>query len=224
MQIAGVELTRKRIVWLVGLALACAAFGLASHYIDVAALHKRAEQLNGPTVFFFLVVLPLFGFPATVLHVIVGARFGPVLGAGLVAIAILLQLLISYALVKAVPHFFRDRLEPLRKQLPTRAAHRSVTLFAVLLPGVPYFMVNYVLPLIGVPLGTYILYSLPIHVARSLIAIMLGDASEHMTPTRIAIIVVYWIVIMGACWLSWRNLKKQLGDQPKGAGGRKRRG
>ncbi|WP_218280096.1 hypothetical protein [Verrucomicrobium spinosum] len=44
--------------------------------IDVAGLHDRAAHISGPVVFILMTVLPLLGFPVSVLHAVAGLRFG----------------------------------------------------------------------------------------------------------------------------------------------------
>jgi uncharacterized membrane protein YdjX (TVP38/TMEM64 family) len=98
-----------------------------------------------------------------------------------------------------------------------------VTQFTMLLPGVPYFAQNYVLPVIGVPLGTYMLWSVPIHIVRSIVGIAFGDMSDDLSPLHIAGFVAYFVVITVACTWAFRRLQARMkGPQPK-AGGRKRR-
>jgi uncharacterized membrane protein YdjX (TVP38/TMEM64 family) len=198
--------------------------GLAvlSHWIDVKAVHAQAERLNGPLAFVLLTLLPLVGFPVSVLHVTAGIRFGAPLGLALVAASILLQLLASYGLVHWRRKYFERKFKDLRDEIPP-GAHGPVTLFTLLLPGVPYFAKNYVLPLAGVPLRTYLLWCLPIHIARSAIAVILGDESDHLTPARIAAMVCYFLVVLGASWWAYRRLKEKIADRPGAAGGRKKR-
>src|SRR5947209_6946371 len=61
---------------------------LVFHAIDVDGLHERAAQLNGFAAFALLTLLPLVGFPASLLHVAAGFRFGIPLGLALVAASI----------------------------------------------------------------------------------------------------------------------------------------
>src|SRR5256885_8427321 len=89
--------------------------------IDVVGLREMAMRLNGAVVFVLITILPLFGFPVSVLHVIAVVRFGVKWGMVLVASSILLQLLASYAIV----HFWRDalvrRMESVRRKIPPGA-------------------------------------------------------------------------------------------------------
>lgn len=200
--------------------IAAVIFALLHRELDIKALHAYADRLNGGAAFALLVVLPLIGFPASVLHVAAGIRFGVPLGLPLVALSILLQLLASYALA----HLFRDRfarrLEPLRKRIP-HGAHASICVLTVLLPGAPYAAINYVLPTLGVPLRTYLLCCLPLHTLRSTVTVTLGDQSDRLTAARLAVLAAYALLILGASWWTYRRVKLKLEDQPAAADGRK---
>lgn len=217
-----IKMTVRRIV-MTGAALV-ALVGLVFLYrmIDMPALHQRAEDVNGALVFLLMTVLPLVGFPVSVAHAVAGVRFGFGLGLALVAASIVLQLLASYGLVKAMPQLFARRLKPLQERLP-KGAHAPVTQFTMLLPGVPYFAQNYVLPLVGVPLGIYLRWSIPIHVAKSAIGVVFGDMSDDLTPLRIAGFTVYAIAITLTCTWAFRRLQKRMRVAPPRAHGRERR-
>lgn len=205
--------TRKQIVMAVIVVLAFTALALLYRQVDVAALHRKAQELNGPSVFAAITLLPLAGFPVSVLHAIAGVRFGLGLGMPLVALSILLQLLLSYLLVKLMPGFFQRRFARFRERLP-KAAHGPLTLFTMLIPGVPYFAQIYVLPLVGVPLRIFLLYSLPINIARSLIGVSFGEMSDDLTPLKLAGFAAYAIGITVLCAWSFRRLQLKLKDPP----------
>jgi uncharacterized membrane protein YdjX (TVP38/TMEM64 family) len=187
--------------------------------IDPAAIHAYAQRLNGPAVFALLVVLPLVGFPASVLHVAAGVRFGAGLGLALVCASIGLQLLASYGLVYLYRDRFARRFAALRRRIPP-GAHASLCVFAVLLPGAPFAAVNYVLPLAGVRLRTYLLCCWPLHTLRSTVTVLLGDQSEHFTPARLAVLGGYALVLAAGSWWLYRRLRRQLADPPPGEDGR----
>lgn len=220
--IAGYAIDRRKIITFIAIVLACVALALVYRQIDVQALHTRAQEINGFLVFVLITVLPLFGFPVSVCHAVAGVRFGLGLGLALVAASIVLQLLASYALVKMAPSFFARHMERWRKKLP-KAAHVPLTQFTMLLPAVPYFAQNYVLPLVGVPLGTYLLWGSLIHIVKSIIGVLFGEMSDDLTPARIAIFVAYAIAITITTAWAFRRLQARIKDQRPAAGGRKRR-
>ncbi len=197
------------------IALVVTLFGYRQ--IDVAAVHHKAEGVNGFAVFAAMVVLPLLAFPITVVHAVAGLRFGIGLGCALVALATLLQLLAAYGLVKRAPGFFARRLEPLRRRLPA-TTHTSLTLFTMLLPGVPYFAQIYVLPLAGVPLRIFVAWSFPINVARSVVGVTFGGVFGDLTPSRLVGFGVYFVVILLACSWAFRRLRRKMREQESAFG------
>jgi len=215
------KILRSWRTWLI-LLPAVIGFFCLSRTIDLAAIHAQAERLNTTMAFSLLTILPLFGFPVSVLHVTAGIRFGVAWGLPLVALSILLQLLASYGLVHWQKEFFARKLKNLRNKIPP-GAHSAVTLFTLLLPGVPYFAKNYVLPVAGVPLRTYLLWCFPIHVARAAIAVIFGDQSDHLTPLRLAGLLGYGAAVLAASWWAFRRMKAKVASPPATAGDQKQR-
>lgn len=203
------RLTLKHFVWAaVGIAL---LVGSAWFYrrIDMAALHERAQGMNGFSVVAALTLLPMVGFPVSVLHAIAGVRFGVGWGLVWVGVSVVVQMVLSYYLVHLAPGFFAKKFEPLRKRLPV-AAHRALTLFVLLVPGVPYFAQNYILPLVGVPLGMYLAWGVPIHFLRSVVGVIFGEMSDELTPWRIAGFALYAVSITAVCGWAFRRLQKEM--------------
>ena len=214
-------LDRRTVVTGTVVLLALIALSLFYRQIDLGELHRRAARLNGPVVYALIVLLPLGCFPVSAVHAVAGARFGVALGFPLVASSILLQLLIAYALVHAAPDFFARHLDWIRRRLP-HTTHVPLTQLTMLLPGVPYWAQLYVLPLLGVPLRTYLKWSLPITVTRSIVGILFGDFSGHFTPLRIAGFAVYFVAISAGSWWSLRRLRARIPNPPPAADDRRR--
>jgi uncharacterized membrane protein YdjX (TVP38/TMEM64 family) len=175
-------------------------------------LHERAADFNGVVVVLALFFLPLIGVPVTVMHAMTGAKFGLPVGLTFVAVSIAFQVAASYFIVQAAPGFFKRRFAWLHDRLP-KAAHRSLTLFIMLLPGAPYFAQNYVLAGAGVPFRIYFWYAFPIHVARSLVGVVFGEWSGNLTPGRAAVFALYMIGITLTCGLAFRRLRHQWRSQ-----------
>jgi uncharacterized membrane protein YdjX (TVP38/TMEM64 family) len=193
--------------------------------VDLESVHREAGRFNGAAAFGLLILLPLLGFPASLLHVAAGIRFGAALGLVLVSLSILVQLCASFAATR----IWRQRFERtrwvrrIRERIP-EGAHASVCVFTLLLPGVPYAAVNYVLPIIGVPLRTFLACAWPLHTLRSTITVIFGDQSAQLTAARLAILLAYALTIAGASWWTYRRLQSQFEDQPRAAGDQKQPG
>lgn len=215
-------MTRRQIVIGGAIVVALVAVTLIYRTIDVAALHVRAQSVDGVLVFALVTVLPLIAFPVSVTQAITGVRFGFGLGMALATVSLVLQLLASYALVKAKPKLFARPLKSLVGRLP-KGAHSSVTQFTMLLPGVPYFAQIYVLPLVGVPLGVFLRWSIPIQMAKSAIGVLFGHMSDNLTLLRIAGFATYAIVVTAGCTWAFRRLRKRMETPAVKIDGRKKR-
>jgi uncharacterized membrane protein YdjX (TVP38/TMEM64 family) len=190
--------------------------------VDMEAVHDEAARLPGAIAFLLLVLLPLIGFPASLLHVAAGIRFGGPLGYGLVVASIALQLIASYWIVRVWRKRFEKArwLQRVRERIP-KGAHASVCAFTVLLPGAPYAVINYTLPLLGVPLRTLLLCALPLHALRATITVAFGDQSAHLTGTRLGVLAAYAVLILGASAWVYHRLQSRFAGRPPTAGGRK---
>jgi uncharacterized membrane protein YdjX (TVP38/TMEM64 family) len=192
--------------------------------VEIETIHREAARFNGALAFGLLVLLPLVGFPASLLHVAAGIRFGAPLGLALVSLSILIQLLTSYAVIRIWRHRFeRTRwVARIRERIP-EGAHASVCIFTLLLPGVPYAAINYVLPIVGVPLRIFLACAWPLHTLRSTVTVVFGDQSAHLTAARLAILLAYALMIVGASWWTYRRLQSRFEGPPRVAGDRKQR-
>jgi uncharacterized membrane protein YdjX (TVP38/TMEM64 family) len=199
-----------------GLVVLAAIVALLYGRIHLDAVQEYAGRLNGFAAFGLLLVLPLVGFPASVLHVAAGVRFGVTLGLALVALSIGMQLLASYGLVHLARDTFARRFAAWRRRIPV-GAHASVCVFAVLLPGAPFAAINYALPLVGVRLRTYLACCWPLHVLRSTVTVLLGGEMTRFTPTRLIVLGAYALVLTGASVWTYRRLRRQLGAPPAAA-------
>lgn len=214
-------LTPRRIAALIAVALALVAFIAFRDKLNLADLHAHAHDFNPAAVLLALFFLPLVGFPVSVLHAVTGAKFGLPVGMALVGLSIAFQLFASYGIVRLAPEFFAEKFGWLRKKLPP-AAHRPLTLFTLLLPGAPYFAQNYVLAIVRVPFWLFFRFAFPIAFGRSMIGVIFGEWSGHMTPGRIAFFVIYTATIMLICGLAFRRLRARLQSPPRAGNGRKR--
>lgn len=188
--------------------------------IDLVVLRAKAQHMNGGLAFVLLTLLPLVGFPVSALDVVAGVRFGVHLGVPLVWLSILLQLLLSYGLVHWQRRFFEKRFKSIRDRIPP-GAHVPVTIFIMLIPGAPYFTQLYTPPLLGVPLRVYLAICLPIHAARSIIAVVFGGESHQITLGWVLGMLAYGAVLLTVSWWAYRRVRGALGDQPPVGNGRK---
>lgn len=176
--------------------LLCGAGAFLALAIDLQEARKWIEGVNGIWFFVLLAVLPVLGFPVSVLQILAGVKFGFWAGVSVTAGAMGFNLLGAHWVGSG---FLRERVAGLlsrtRFRLPeVRSNEQSLLGFLVpLLPG-SYALKNYLMVLGGVSLRTLLCVCLPVYAVRSSSGIFLGNISGHLTPWLIALLVVGKVV------------------------------
>lgn len=210
---------KKKLWWLAAAALVVVAVGVwvISHFTDLdldmlyavfEALNTQLSRLDAIALIPLMAILPIFGFPIAVVYLVAGARFGPVMGGVVVAGITAVHLLGSYLIGRS---FLR---KPLQRLLEKRGHHlpqvpadeqAAVCLIAGLIPGLPYFVRNYLIALGGVQLKYIFAVLLPVYVARSYVTILLGDLSSDPSGRGLIILVIVDALKVVICGLViWR--------------------
>ena len=177
--------------------------------LDLEELHARAKALPAAAVIAAISVLPLVGFPVSWLHLIAGVRFDFWGGIAVVAVTSVLHHVLGWALVHVLPKSLLRRLDPWREKL-RGAGHRDATLLCCLLPGMPYTVQLYLLPLIGTPAHLLFGLSSALHTARAVVTILLGDMSDRLTAGRVAALAGYYALLFTVSGFSLRHLRRAL--------------
>lgn len=178
-----------------------------------ADLHRALLGLNVVALLVLLVVLPPFGFSVSVIYLVIGARFGPLLGGAVVTGITAAHLLIQHVIGRT---FLRDRIERYLAERKHHLPHvpegenAMVSLMAVLVPGLPYFVRNYLLALSDVPLRIYFSVALPIYVARSYLTLFFGDLASNISTQRVVVLGGVFVLKLGiSAYVIWR-LRRRL--------------
>jgi uncharacterized membrane protein YdjX (TVP38/TMEM64 family) len=191
------------------IAVVAIALSLAWGRLDIDQVHQQAKHIPAVWAFLLMVALPLLGCPATIVNLAAGIRFGIAGGLPLVAAAIVLHQVIAFFLVRWKPEMFGDLVDPIRRRLP-KGSHSAVAVFSALLPGVPYWMQVYSMPLIGVPLKTILCCCAPLHTMRSLIALVGGGISGHLTRGWLIGLGIYSLTLMSVCAYAGRRIRMHV--------------
>jgi uncharacterized membrane protein YdjX (TVP38/TMEM64 family) len=154
-------------------------------------------------------LLPLSGFPVTLILLAVGARFGFGVGLAITAGAIVVHLSISYPLAERLRRPVTALLRRAGWTLP-KLDHQTAWPFSLwlsLAPGLSYALKNYTSPLAGVPFRTYFFTYFPVHLCTSVIGLLLGGATTRFS-WPLAFGVLAYAVGMG---ILSRRLASRLG-------------
>jgi uncharacterized membrane protein YdjX (TVP38/TMEM64 family) len=141
------------------------AFGLGFLVTSGFDMERLLESIRATDPFLFLGImslLPLAGFPIAAFYLYAGSAFPWWQASLLCSLALALNISIAFPIAKyllagPVTHI----LERYRKSIPplTRKNQFRVTFLVRSIPGIPYFMQNYLLALVGVKFTHYFLIS-----------------------------------------------------------------
>ncbi len=213
------EVTPRRLVATLVALAGLVALALLWGRLDIDDLHTRAKALPAAVVIAAISLLPLIGFPVSWLHLIAGVRFDFLGGIAVVAVTSVLHHVLGWILVRVLPARLFERLAPWREKL-AGAGHRDATVLCCLLPGMPYTVQLYLLPVLGTPLPLMFGLSAALHTARAVVTILFGDMSDDLSPPRIAALVAYYAILFTISTLALRRLRRTLANRradPPGA-------
>lgn len=217
----------KKIPWLLislaGLVVAAGLVSWSRGDFELADATDWLAGLNPVVVVLLMATLPVVGFSVSIVYLVAGAKFGPVLGGVVVAGATVVHLLASHWIGRG---FLRGPLERFMLRRKHRLPHLpagedvSVSVMAALVPGLPYFARNYLLALTEVPLRVYFWVCLPIYVIRSYVAILLGDLGTDPDRGTLAILAAVYVVKLSICAvLIWRIRRRWKAERGEGTNG-----
>jgi uncharacterized membrane protein YdjX (TVP38/TMEM64 family) len=199
-----------QLVWLALLVVVAAVLiGLiASRDFDWSAVNRAIAGFNSGVVILLMAVLPLAGFPISLVYLMAGARFGPWFGIAVVALVTAVHLFGTYWITRS---FLRGPIERFLARRDYRlphvpeGEHGSVCLLAALVPGPPYFARNYLLALTDIPLRIYFWVCFTVYVLRSVVAIMIGDLASDPDTSQLLLLVGVYLLKLGICaYVVWR--------------------
>lgn len=192
---------------LVGALLAFAA-GYVFFEVNWRAVPDYLGEIDPFVLIALMAILPMGGFSIGVLYLVAGVRFGPLWGgavvAGVTAVHLLLSHWIGRGLLRGpIERFLKKR----RYQFPAVPKGEEVgfSVLGALIPGLPYFVRNYLLALSGIPLRVYFWVCLPVYVLRSYLVIFLGDYSTDPSNTRLVTLGAFYVLKLAVCgYVIWR--------------------
>lgn len=215
-QLGSLAVTPRLLVRAALAAAAALAISLLWGRLDLADLHARAKALSGIGVVAAITFLPLIGFPVSWLHLIAGVRFDFIGGMVVVAVTSVLHHVLGWGLVRVLPRRLFARLDPWREKL-RGAGHRDATLLCCLLPGMPYTVQLYLMPVLGMPFRLMFGLSAALHTARAVVTILFGDLSENLTPARIAGLVAYYLLLFSVSAWTLHHLRRSIAAKKNAA-------
>lgn len=173
---------------------------------------------NTPPALFIalMVVLPLIGIPISIFLIMAGIKFGILYAVLLWAVVLLSHTLISYYLARALRRpLMRLLTEKMGYDVPeVPEQHEALYSFVFLaVPGIPYAVKNYLLPLAGIPFRYCVLMNTIVQLVLGLPFIVLGKSATDMDLRLLLFAAGFFLVGFFAVW--W--VEKRYGDKLSGA-------
>ncbi|MGH7956943.1 MAG: hypothetical protein ACREH8_08015, partial [Opitutaceae bacterium] len=139
----GLKRHRAKLWWVVAVVVAAlTGAGLVLRYTELtwANVTNYIDGLNPVAVLPMMALLPIVGFPISVVYLVAGARFGPVWGGVVVAAVTTVHLLgthlIARSFLKAPLQRFIERRHTHLPQIP-EDEQAAICVIAALVPGLP---------------------------------------------------------------------------------------
>ncbi|GEM_PF-742458 len=220
MEKTGRFLKRYRGALAVILLLSAGAWYLVRHHdgtLDRESILAYGMSLPPSLIIAAFFVLPLLGFPVSVLLVLLGLRFGVVRGMGIVTVGMFFHLLVAYGIAQSgLREKIRRRIASFGYEIPPiKENHRLwfTTLFASI-HGPPYAAKLYLLALTDLPFRYHCGIALPVYIGFSLLPVSAGKAVLNLNPVMVSAIVIAFIALFFfGRWLTRRYAGK--GAQPE---------
>ncbi|NLT71111.1 MAG: hypothetical protein GXX91_10515 [Verrucomicrobiaceae bacterium] len=154
-------------------------------------------------------VLPLAGFPVSVLLVVIGLRFGIVWGMVIVAVGMFFHLLVVHGIARSgMREKMLRRIAAFGYEIPAiKESHRLwfTTLFASI-HGPPYAAKLYLLALTNLPFRYHCGIALPVYIGFSLLPVSAGKAVLNLHPVAVsAIVLAALALLLLGRWLARRH-------------------
>lgn len=183
----------------------------AGRQVDPETLEAWKNNSHPMVFFSALVLLPLAGVPLTPFYLLMGAAYGIPLSLLAALVALVLNLLISYGVVKlGLGPLLKRLLKKAGYSIPEQSPRRELrfALILRLIPAMPNFVKNYVLALSGVSFKVFFFTSLLLSYLYALPLILLGDSVFDQNPRHLALAAGLLLLLGLLTW--WLRTKLRV--------------
>lgn len=202
---------------LIGVVLFLGAYFFWKPDISRILEYLKSEDLDSSAVIVSFAVLPLLGFPVTPLLLLLGVRFGHLGGIGIMFLVMPIHLVISLALTRSflrpfIKKFAFNKASPKLKVPADR--HMEFAFLFMAVPGLPYAMKNYLLPLSNVPFRYYFIFGWLVQGSMGTLLVVFGNASVNWNlPFLIGLAVLFVLISLFSRWAKKRYQRMTAGSE-----------
>lgn len=203
--------------WIIALLVIAAGTWLAlanRESLNREAIMEYGEALPAVWLVVAFAVLPMLGFPVSILLVLLGVRFGLGHGMAVCAAGIAFHHLAAFFSVHgALRQRIRGKIRTWGHQVPEIGARNPAwfTFWFAAIHGPPYTLKIYLLALTDIPFRIYFWVGAPVYLGFSVIAIAAGAAITTFDPTWFYILITLIAFAAIGTSLVRSRMKKRIG-------------
>lgn len=204
--------TRNRFIFWGGIIGCIIILGFLSHEIGLKTAHAWAEKINGWVLFLVMALLPLVGVPMSILGVMAGAKFGPLNGFTVSAVAVAVNLILSWWIARK---WLRRPVEKILRKVEYKMPeletneYAGICILTALIPGPSYTLKNYFLALSNLPFRVIFGIGLPAHLFAMSPGILFGDFTGAMTWEKAVFLALYTLLLIGVSHFLVRKIRSR---------------
>lgn len=185
--------------------IGCISVSLAVVYIltgfpDLKDLFRymKSPQIHPAALLFAFFILPLFGFPKSILLVLLGLRFGSTAGLAAMFLIMPLHLAVSFSVARSVFGEWIKKIAGEKRVQGLRVPdhrHLEFSFVFMAVPGLSYAMKNYLLPISGVRFRYYFFIGWLVQGLMGIPFVILGKVPANWDPGLIFVVVLIFVLI-----------------------------
>lgn len=196
----------RTVLIICGVLILSAAVYVLAGFPDLRDLFRymKSPQIHPAALLFAFFILPLFGFPVSVLLVLLGLRFGSAAGLVFMFLIMPLHLVVSFSVARSV---FGEWIKKIAGEKRIQALrvpehrHLEFSFVFMAVPGLSYTMKNYLLPLSGVRFRYYFLLGWLVQGVMGIPFVILGKVPSDWDPGLIfAAVLIFALIYVVMKW------------------------
>jgi uncharacterized membrane protein YdjX (TVP38/TMEM64 family) len=158
----------------------------------------KSDETHPVVLLFSFLILPIVGFPVTILLVMLGLRFDFLFGTLIMVLMMPIHLTLSFWVTHSI---FGNKIKDIAGKKKYRifdvpeSRYFEFSFLFMAIPGLPYTAKNYLLPLFGIPFRHYFFIGWIVQGLAGIPFVILGEAASRWNVKLLLIFLPIFLVI-----------------------------